>query len=115
MQNSKKTQRLKRQRRIKAKIRGISRCPRLVVYRSNKYIYGQIIDDQKHQTLVSFSDNKLKVRKTKTQKAELVGEKIAELAKKKKIKRIVFDRGGYQYHGRVRALAQGARKGGLKF
>ncbi|MBI3443541.1 50S ribosomal protein L18 [Candidatus Woesebacteria bacterium] len=90
---------------------------RLSVFRSSKYIYAQIIDDEKGATLVSFSDKNLKFSEklTKVQKAATTGEELAKRALKKKIKKVVFDRGRYKYHGRVRALAEGARKGGLVF
>ena len=97
---------------------GTKIAPRLSVFRSNRSIYAQIIDDTKGETLVSFSSKKLDskmVKKTKIEIAELVGEDLAKLAKAKKIVSVVFDRAGYKYHGRVKALAEGARKGGLRF
>ena len=103
-----------RKRRIRTKINGSSKCPRLSVFASNKYIVAQIIDDEKGLTLVSGDDQKLKTG-TKTIRAKEVGLKIAEQAKAKKIEHVVFDRGGRPYHGRVKALAEGAREGGLKF
>lgn len=87
--------------------------PRLSVYRSNAHIWAQIIDDTKAATLVAFSD--LGLKGTKTQKSELVGTKIAQAANKLKIELVVFDRGSYRYHGRVKALAEAARASGLKF
>ena len=115
--------RRQRRSRIRAKISGTGVRPRLSVFRSIKYIYGQIIDDEKGATLVSYSDHDKKILSdkeklsdmSKVERARLVGEKLASLAKKKKIKRIVFDRSGYRYHGRVKALAEGAREGGLVF
>lgn len=90
--------------------------PRLSVFRSNKQIYAQIIDDVKRKTLVSFSSKDLaKMEKDNLSAAKAVGEGLAKKAKAKKIKEVVFDRSGYKYHGRVKALAQGAREGGLKF
>lgn len=90
--------------------------PRLSVFRSNKYIYAQIIDDQKGQTLVSASKKDVeKLEGTKTQKARAIGMALADKAKKKKIKEVAFDRGSFAYKGRVKALAEGAREGGLKF
>lgn len=92
---------------------------RLSVSRSNSHIYAQIIDDEVNKTLVSASDLEIKkekgVKLTKSQIANKVGELLAEKAVKKKIKEIVFDRGQYQYHGRVKALAEGAKKKGLSF
>lgn len=110
--------RKQRQRRIRKKIKGTKNCPRLSVFRSNKYIYCQLIDDDKGVTLLSADDRKLKDSKKKLTKKETafeVGKKIAEKALAKKIEQIVFDRGGYRYHGRVKAVADGAREGGLKF
>jgi large subunit ribosomal protein L18 len=110
--------RKQRQRRIRKKIKGTKNCPRLSVFRSNKYIYCQLVDDDKGVTLLSADDRKLKDSKKKLTKKETafeVGKKIAEKALAKKIEQIVFDRGGYRYHGRVKAVADGAREGGLKF
>jgi len=105
-----------RKRRVRAKIIGSAARPRLSVFRSNTHIYGQIINDEEGKTLISFSDIKIKKEKmTKTQIAGTVGEEIAKKALAKKIKTIVFDRNGFMYHGRVKALAEGARKGGLEF
>ncbi len=94
--------------------------PRLSIFRSNKFIYAQIIDDKAGKTLASFSEKQLSKEqltkaKTKKEKAGLVGEEIAKLAKKVKVVKVVFDRGGYRYHGRIKELAEGARKGGLNF
>lgn len=88
---------------------------RLTVFRSNQAIYAQIIDDQKGRTLAAANSLKLKTQDTKTKKAFAVGEQLAKKALKKKIKKVTFDRGSYRYHGRVKALAEGARKGGLLF
>nr|AKQ04363.1 50S ribosomal protein L18 [uncultured Microgenomates bacterium Rifle_16ft_4_minimus_5036] len=123
--------RLKRRKRIRGSVEGTSERPRLSVFRSNTHIYAQIIDDSKGVTIVSANDLELvkpetkkksktessveKSNKTKIDKATLVGEEIATKAKDKKIKRVVFDRGGYKFHGIVKALAEGARKGGLEF
>jgi len=104
----------KRKRRTRSKIFGTSQKPRLSVFRSNKNIYAQMIDDEKKLTVCSASDIKLKGT-NKTDNAVKVGEQIAKLSKEKKIKKCVFDRGGYIYHGRVKALADSARKGGLEF
>jgi large subunit ribosomal protein L18 len=97
--------RINRQNRTRAKVRGVVGRPRLSVFRSNKFIYAQVIDDVKGHTLASaYGTN-----------AEEVGEKVAKAAKAKKVKEVVFDRGGYQYHGNVKKLAEAARKGGLSF
>jgi len=109
--------RKQRKNRIRAKVKGTRDCPRLSVFRSNKYIYLQLIDDQAGQTLVFANDQELKskIKQTKKQKAFAVGELLAEKALKAKIKKVVFDRAGYRYHGRVKAAAEGAREKGLKF
>ena len=105
-------------KRARAKIRGTAERPRLSVFRSNKQIYAQIIDDDNGQTLVSCSsrikDLNLQPLSKIAQSGE-VGKKIAEIAREKGIDAVVFDRGGYKYHGRVKALAEGAREGGLRF
>ena len=145
----KKYKRLKRHRRVRAKISGTNKVPRLCVFRSAKHIYAQLINDEKGQTLVAASDLELENSKTelpfmeakvkkrtkssspvKSQKlkkereivrtgkvalAYEVGMLIAKKALEKKIEKVVFDRAGYEYHGRVKALAEGAREGGLKF
>ncbi|HKB88443.1 MAG TPA: 50S ribosomal protein L18 [Patescibacteria group bacterium] len=103
-----------RKRRVRAKVEGTAARPRLSVYKSAVHIYGQLIDDDKQVTIVSMSDLKVKSGK-KTEKAEKVGEELAKLALAKKIKKVVFDRNGFRYHGRIKALAEGARKGGLEF
>jgi len=103
-----------RHRRVRAKVVGTKDKPRLSVFRSNKHIFLQLIDDRSGKTLVSESDLKLKKKTTKTEIAREVGKKLAESAKLKKIKNVVFDRGGYKYHGRIKAAAEGAKEGGLK-
>jgi len=110
----------KRHRKIRVKLQGTSDCPRLAVYRSLKHIYAQIIDDTKGVTLVSASSNDKDLRdKVKNggsvEGAKIVGEELAKKAAAKKIKDVVFDRGGFLYHGRVEAFAQAAREGGLNF
>ncbi len=113
----KNVQRLKRHRRVRSKISGTTECPRLAVYRSNKYIYAQIIDDVKGVTLVAASSNEAGFDGIGSNKeaAKKVGKMVAERAIQKGIEAVVFDRGGYIYHGRVSELAEGAREGGLKF
>jgi len=102
--------------RIRRKIKAKSNRLRLSVFRSNKFIYGQIIDDEKGETLVSVSPKDLKsLSGNKISQAEALGEALGKKASKKGIKKVVFDRGGYLYHGRVKAFAQGARKAGLEF
>lgn len=112
----KKTQekRIRLKKKIRAKILGGGGRPRLSVFRSNSFIYAQIIDDSKGATLASASDIKLK-KGTKTERANEVGKEIAKSAIEKGIKEVVFDRNGFKYTGRVKALADSAREGGLKF
>ena len=105
----------KRKRRIRGKIQGTAERPRLSVFRSNKHIYAQLIDDEEGETLFAFSDFDLKSSGSSKEIAFEVGKNLAKAALKKDIKRIVFDRGGYKYHGCVKALAEGARDGGLAF
>lgn len=109
---SKKNIRIQRRRRIRAKISGTKDKPRFCVFKSNKYLYAQIIDDEKGNTLVSATtkgkkgDNSLKA-------ANELGKEIASSAKSKKISKVVFDRGGFIYTGKIKAIAEGAREGGL--
>lgn len=108
-----------RRNRIKMRIRkvvsGTPECPRLSVYRSNKAIYAQLIDDTKGVTLASASSSESDAKGTKVELAALVGKAIAAKAQAAGITNVTFDRGGYLYHGRVKSLADGAREGGLKF
>lgn len=121
--NNKLTTRQRRRASIRPKVKGTAQKPRLAVFRSLKHIYAQLIDDIKGVTLVSASDKKMDKKKlkgetklkAKEKSAYAVGELLAKEAAKKKITRVVFDRGGFKYHGRIKALAEGARKGGLKF
>lgn len=118
-----KTQRDKRRTRIRAKVKGTKNRPRLSVFRSNKHIFAQLIDDVKGETLVAASDtesvksakNQRKSGLSKVEVASKVGQALAKNALKLGIKQVVFDRGGYKYHGRVKSLAEAAREGGLKF
>jgi len=124
----KQKKRYRRHKKVRAKVFGTSKVPRLCVFRSNKHIYAQLVDDEKRKTILSSSDqeSKTQIKKKKIKEnqkpltgkvaiAYEVGKLIAEKALKEKIKEVVFDRGGYKYHGRVKALAEGARGGGLKF
>ncbi len=110
-------QRLKRHKRVRGKISGTPECPRLNVFRSETNIYAQIIDDINGKTLVSASslDKAFEGRGSNCAAAKKVGQLVAERAKAAGITAVVFDRGGYVYHGRVAALAEGAREGGLEF
>ena len=113
---SKNSVRVRKHARVRARVSGTSSCPRLCVFRSNKHIEAQIIDDVKGVTLVSASSVALKLENgSNVEAAKKVGAEIARKAKEKKISVVVFDRGGYVYHGRVAALADAAREGGLKF
>lgn len=108
--------RLKRKKRVRSRVSGTKDVPRLAVFRSNRGIYAQIVDDSAHRTLASFSEGKLgEAKGTGLERAFSVGTELARESLKKKIKKVVFDRAGYRYHGRVKALAEGARKGGLIF
>ena len=113
--------RIRRHRRVRAKVEGTIPRPRLCVFRSLSHIYAQVIDDSQGHTLTSAStlDPEIKdgaaVGKVKVAKAELVGSLVAKRALSKGINQVVFDRGGYKYHGRVKALAEAARREGLKF
>ena len=108
--------RLRRHERVRKTISGTKEVPRLNVFRSNNGIYVQVIDDETGSTLASSSNLELKIKNGgNIAAAEAVGKDIAEKCKKKKISKVVFDRGGYQYHGRVAALADAARKAGLDF
>lgn len=116
--NSKKQARKKVRLSIRSKVFGTSEIPRLAVYRSNKQIYAQIIDDSVGKTLTAASSNQKKListKGTKIDQAIAVGKSIAENAKSVGVETVVFDRGGFLYHGRVKALAESARETGLKF
>lgn len=111
------TNQAKRARRVRKKVVGSETRPRLSVFRSNKSIFAQLIDDEKGKTLLAISEKSLsKVeKKTKTEKAKELGILLAKKSLTKKIETVIFDRGAHLYHGRIKALAEGAREGGLKF
>lgn len=112
----KNKQKLKRQIRTRSKIKGTQDMPRLSVFRSNRFIYTQLINDEKGKTVVGVSEKHLKEKLTgKSVRAKAVGLLLAKKAIKKKIKKVVFDKGSYSYHGRVSEIARGAREGGLEF
>lgn len=125
MTKNKLEKRSRRQKRVRSKVRGTSQQPRLAVFRSNKHLWIQLIDDEIGKTLVSANDleigGKLKINGTviknvnRLKSAAEIGLFVAKKAAELKISRIVFDRGGYKYHGLVKQIAEGARKGGLKF
>lgn len=106
---------LRRATRVRAKLHTTASLPRLSVFRSNEHIWVQIIDDKTGHTLISTSDKSLKLSGKKLEKSTMVGKFIAEQALKKGIKKIVFDRGAYRFHGRVKAVAEAARSVGLEF
>lgn len=112
----KAAKKLRIKRGIRKKISGTADCPRLSVYKSNSAIYGQLIDDQNGQTLSSASSKELgKFKNINSERSKEVGKKLAEKAKANGIEKVVFDRNGYIYHGNLKAFADGAREGGLKF
>lgn len=123
----KQEKRIRRHKKVRSRIYGTNEIPRLCVFRSNKHIYAQIIDDEKGKTLVSAGDKQIDLKDIdkKADKKELrtgkiaiayaIGKLLAEKALKNNIKKVKFDRGGYKYHGRVKAIADGARKNALEF
>ncbi|MDO8523920.1 MAG: 50S ribosomal protein L18 [bacterium] len=106
--------RARRHRRIRARVKGTAERPRLAVFRSNRFVYAQLIDDEKGATLAAASSKDVK-GKTMTEDAKIVGERIAKAALGAGVKKVVFDRGGFTYSARVKALADAAREGGLQF
>jgi large subunit ribosomal protein L18 len=116
MKLTKEQARKRRHRRVRGRVEGTAARPRLAVYRSNKGIYAQVIDDDAGHTLASASTGHLSAASgSKSEQAAEVGKLVAQRARDAGIERVVFDRGGYLYHGRVKALADGAREGGLEF
>ena len=116
MKLSKNKKRLRRKVRIRKKVNGSSERPRLCVYRSSAHIYAQLVNDETGETVAATSTQVLaKGKSLNKETATEVGREIAKLAKEKNVESVVFDRNGYLYHGRVKALADGAREGGLKF
>ncbi|MDD4271525.1 MAG: 50S ribosomal protein L18 [Patescibacteria group bacterium] len=111
----KQNKRLRRKGRVRAKTSGTAACPRLSVFRSNRGIYAQIINDEISKTLVAVGAKEIKDKGQKIAVSLELGKLLASKAAAKGISRVVFDRNGYKYHGRVKALADGAREGGLKF
>ena len=111
--STKSALRQRRHFRVRKRVTGTAERPRLVVFRSDKHIYAQLVNDVDQKTLMSVSDSGLKGKKT--EKSTEVGKRVAEKAKAAGISKVVFDRAGYQYHGRVKAVAEGAREAGLEF
>jgi len=107
--------RLRRAKRVRSRIFGTKERPRLSVFRSSKHIYVQAIDDENQHTIASSSSLEIKEKLTKSEKAKIVGKLIAERLLQKNIKKVVFDRNGYKYAGRIKALAEAARESGLEF
>lgn len=113
---NKNKQKIRRQIRTRAKIRGTGERPRLSVFKSNRFIYAQLINDTAGKTIVGVSEKHLKEKLTgKSARSKAVGILLAKKAIDKKIKKVVFDRGSYSYHGRISSIAKGAREGGLEF
>ena len=113
---TKPQQRLRRRRRVRAKVRGTAERPRLSVFRSNRGVFAQLVDDTSGRTLAAVNWTEPDLRSLRSgEQAKKVGELIAQRAKEAGIESCIFDRGGYQFHGRIKALAEGAREGGLRF
>ena len=117
MKTTTREARLRRHRRVRGKVRGTAERPRLAVFRSNRGVFAQLVDDAAGKTIAAASWVNLpkSFKGDKTEQAVEVGKRLAEAAKKAGVEGVVFDRGGYLYHGRVKALAEGAREGGLTF
>ncbi len=114
MEKKKQIKKIRRKAKIRVKVKGTAKRPRLSVFRSNANIYAQMIDDDKGVTLASVHSKEIKSGGKKTEISFELGKALAKKALDKKIKQAVFDRGGYKFHGRVKAVAEGARQGGLK-
>ena len=119
--NTTRSLRIRRHARVRAQVKGTSERPRLCVFRSNRYIWAQLVDDVAGKTLAQATDweksvkgKKTGIKETRVMRAERIGEEIGKLAIEKKISAFVFDRGGYAYHGRVKGVAEGARKAGIR-
>lgn len=112
---TKNEKRKQRHKRIRSKVSGTLKVPRLSVYISNQHLYVQLIDDTRNKTILNLSDSELKDKFKTVVGAKELGKALARQALDKKIEQIVFDRSGYKYHGKVKALAEGAREGGLRF
>ncbi len=112
--SAKKLHRIRRHEKVRAKISGTSSRPRIAVFKSNQYIYAQVVDDESGKTLLSVSDMEVKKGK-KSEKALKIGETLAARMKEKGLLEAVFDRGGFKFHGRVKSVADGLRNGGIKF
>jgi large subunit ribosomal protein L18 len=113
--NIKTEKRVRLHKKIRSRVSGTGERPRLAVFRSNRYMYAQLIDDVRGVTIVSASDLSLSDKMNKVERAKTVGKKLADEAKKANITTVIFDRGGFSYRGRVQALADAAREAGLQF
>ena len=116
---AKRQHRINRHKRVRARVQGSSKRPRIAVFKSNQYIYAQVIDDETGKTLASMSNyggkkSKPKTKDKKSEEASRVGESLAEKIKKMGVTEAVFDRGGFKFHGRIKAVADGLKKGGIK-
>ena len=111
---TKQEKRYRRHRRVRARVSGTAQRPRLAVFRSNKHLYAQLIDDEKGRTLASASDTGLPKHTKRAEVPKEIGKSIAQKASEKNIKKVVFDRGGYRYHGSIKLLAEAARLAGLE-
>jgi len=115
IQETRKHRRRVRHARVRAKIAGNAMKPRLAVFRSNKHLYVQLIDDEKNKVLAAVSDLKIKSKKKGVELVKVVAQMMAEKAKERKVQKIVFDRGGYRYHGQIKVLAEELRAQGIAF
>ena len=121
LKNKKRSTRMRTKKHIRKRLSGTAEKPRLVVFKSSKHIYAQLVDDINQKTITGVSSLTKDVRSevakaaSKTEAAKIVGKKFAAIVKDKKFESVVFDRNGYLYHGRIKAVAEGAREGGLKF
>ena len=114
-QKNSREQRIIRNKRIRARVKGTAKCPRLCVFRSHKHLYAQLVDDTEGKIIIAISDLKLKKTSSSVKSASSMGKLLAKTAMDKGVVKVVFDRGGYKYHGSIKALAEGAREGGLVF
>ena len=115
---SKQQKKIRRKSRVRAKVKGMSSCPRLAIFRSNRHLYAQVIDDEFGKTIFGLNSSRFSEDFKSSKKSEIArvfGKKFADLVKEKKVLKVIFDRSCYAYHGRVKAFAEGAREGGLLF
>ena len=117
MSSTRKEMRIRRRKRVRKSVYGTAEKPRLSIFRSNKYLFAQLVDDEKNVVIAALWEKKLKSKKDEkpVERATRFGEEFGALLKKKKVQTVVFDRGGYKFHGRVKQFADGVRKAGIKF